>query len=340
MSSDQVPAILGRARDLVVPALRNAIERLTPELRGVAEYHLGWRDEHGEPVRSDGGKGVRPAFAILSAEAVGGDAAIGLPGAVAIELVHNFSLIHDDVIDEDHERRHRRTVWSLFGIGNAVIVGDALAALAQQVILEAAADEQRAGRAARCIADATAGMIAGQALDMAFETRRDVDVAACLEMEAGKTGALLGCATAIGAILAGGTEASVNGLYDFGVELGLSFQAVDDLLGIWGDPAATGKPTWSDLRQRKKSLPVVAALASGSRRARELQALLEAPSLDEAAVEQAALLVEECGGRDFAMKEAEAHLDASLAAIESLELVSSTRDELVDLAHFVIDRSF
>ena len=109
---------------------------LSAELRPVAEYHLGWRDEQGVLGGGDGGKGVRPALAVLSAEAVGADAALGVPGAVAVELVHNFSLIHDDVIDEDAERRHRPTVWHVFGVGAAVIVGDALLALAQQAVLD------------------------------------------------------------------------------------------------------------------------------------------------------------------------------------------------------------
>ncbi|HWD25352.1 MAG TPA: polyprenyl synthetase family protein, partial [Acidimicrobiales bacterium] len=132
-----MPEVLDRARSSVAPALRAALNGLTDEIRPVAEYHHGLADAHGRPTGSDGGKGFRPALAILSAEAVGGRAAHGVPGAVAVELVHNFSLIHDDVIDEDTERRHRPTIWALFGIGRAVIAGDALLALAQQVVLEA-----------------------------------------------------------------------------------------------------------------------------------------------------------------------------------------------------------
>ncbi|MCU1488921.1 MAG: polyprenyl synthetase family protein, partial [Acidimicrobiaceae bacterium] len=251
--TQSVPEVLGRARSLVVPALRAAIDRLSPELRPAAEYHLGWADADGVPMAGGGGKGVRPALALLSAEAVGAPGIVGVPGGVAIELVHNFSLIHDDVIDGDVERRHRPTVWALFGIGRAVIVGDALLALAQQVVLDPALvlgpladlDGASGERAARVMADATAAMIAGQALDMAFESVPSVDVEGCLAMEAGKTGALLGCAAAIGAVLAGASDEVVRALDCFGMELGLAFQAVDDLLGIWGDPATTGKPAWS-----------------------------------------------------------------------------------------------
>lgn len=337
--TEHVPEVLSRARTLIAPALRAAVDTLSPELQPVAEYHLGWRDERGELIGGDGGKGVRPALAVLSAEAVGADATIGVPGGVAVELVHNFSLIHDDVIDEDVERRHRPTVWALFGIGRAVIAGDALLALAQQIVLDPFPGVS-SERAARCVADATAAMIAGQALDMAFERRDDVGVESCVAMEAGKTGALLGCASAIGAVLAGADDAIVEGLNRFGVEIGLAFQAVDDLLGIWGDPATTGKPTWSDLRQHKKSLPVAAALASGAAGVDELTALLFAEHLDERAVERAAHLVEECGGREFATAEATSHLAAALASLENLSLVEETVAELVDVAHFIVERQF
>jgi geranylgeranyl diphosphate synthase type I len=346
--TQSVPEVLHRARELVTPALRSAVGRLSPELRPLAEYHLGWCDAEGRPTGGDGGKGVRQALAVLSAEAVGAHAMTGVPGAVAVELVHNFSLIHDDVIDEDAERRHRPTVWALFGIGRAVIAGDALLALAQQVVLEPA---QSAGsleaplgpdgaRAARCIANATAAMIAGQALDMAFESVPVVDVAGCLAMEAGKTGALLGCASAIGAVLAGAPDETVVMLDTYGMELGLAFQAVDDLLGIWGDPVATGKPAWSDLRQHKKTLPVAAALAVGDGKAEELAWLLALEHLEEAQVARAAALVEECGGRTAAADEADRRLAAALAALEAAKLVGSAAEELAEVARFVVEREF
>lgn len=338
--TEHVPEILSRARTLVAPALHDAVGRLSLELRPVAEYHLGWRDEQGALIGGDGGKGVRPALAVLSAEAVGANPEVGVPGAVAVELVHNFSLIHDDVIDEDSERRHRPTVWALFGIGRAVIAGDALIALAQQVVLDPEVAASEPGRAARRIADATAAMIAGQALDMAFESQHDVGVERCVTMEAGKTGALLGCAASIGALLAGADEGVVDALDCFGVELGLSFQAVDDLLGIWGDPETTGKPTWSDLRQHKKSLPVAAALSSGSSGTAELASLLFREHLSERDIERAAALVEECGGRDFATAEAATHLARALGALEGLPLKESSFSELIELAHFVIERQF
>jgi geranylgeranyl diphosphate synthase type I len=339
--------VLERARALIGPALHDAIGRLSLELRPIAEYHLGWSDATGRPSGGDGGKGVRPALAILSAEAVGADASFGVPGGVAIELVHNFSLIHDDVIDEDVERRHRATVWSQFGIGRAVIVGDALLALALQVVFEACEETSQlratvdvgdSARAASCIVDATAAMIAGQALDMAFESVPGVDVEGCLAMEAGKTGALLGCAASIGAVIAGAQEKDTIALDRFGVELGMAFQAVDDLLGIWGDPARTGKPAWSDLRQHKKTLPVAAALAAGGAASEELASLLSLSELDDAQVARAASLVEQCGGREITMSESRLRLTSAIASLDASVLKEQAKDELIEVAHFVVDR--
>ncbi len=352
--TQSTPAVLGRARELVAPALRSAIANLSPELRSVAEYHLGWVDAAGQPIGGDGGKGVRPALALLSAEAAGAPGWVGVPGGVAVELVHNFSLIHDDLIDNDKERRHRPTVWALFGVGRAVIVGDALVALAQQIVLEPLELAMAAGlvaspelaalldgrRAARVVADATAAMIAGQALDMAFESVPYVDVERCLAMEAGKTGALFGCAASIGAVLAGAEAPVVSALDRYGMELGLAFQAVDDLLGIWGDPATTGKPTWSDLRARKKSLPVSAALAGGGGLADELAALLSEPELDEPAIARIAQLVEACGGRDLAEAEADRRLKGALGALGEVPLAERPCIELAELAHFVVERKY
>ncbi len=329
------PDVLRRARELTTPGILAAAGRLSPEVRPLVEYHLGLADQHGRPIEgASSGKGVRPALVLLSAEAAGAEAVIGVPGAVAVELVHNFSLIHDDVIDCDTERRHRPTVWAIWGVGRAIIAGDALLSLSQEVLLGSGTGAE----AARCLAEATSAMIAGQALDMAFESLAGVDVARCLSMEAGKTGALLGCAASLGAILAGAPQRVTDALREFGTQLGLAFQAIDDLLGIWGDPRQTGKPTWSDLRQHKKSLPITAALAAEDRRSDELATLLASDELKEHDLARAATLVEQCGGRAAATDEAEGRLAAALDALESAPLERRARDELVDVARFVTAR--
>jgi geranylgeranyl diphosphate synthase type I len=252
--------------------MRDAVGRLAPSISEVVSYHLGWTEADGMPSPARGGKGIRPALAMLSAEATWAGAEVGAPGGVAIELVHNFSLVHDDLMDGDLERRHRPTVWALWGPCVALLAGDALATLATEVLLSS--PNPAAPAAAAALGEATAEMIAGQADDLAFEKRRSVSVEECMAMSTAKTGALLGCAASIGAILGDAPLATVRALRDFGRHLGVAFQAVDDLLGIWGDPETTGKPAGNDIRQRKKSMPIVAALAAGDEGARELESLL------------------------------------------------------------------
>jgi geranylgeranyl diphosphate synthase type I len=323
-ANDIAAATLARATGIVTPALDEAVTRLSPSLQAPVHHHL-----------AGGGKRVRAALALVSAAAAGADESVGVLGAVAIELVHNFSLIHDDIIDEDTERRHRSTVWSEYGIGSAIIVGDALATLALQVLL----DEPTAERvlAARCLVEATQLMIAGQADDMAFETRPSVTVEECLSMERGKTSALLSCAVSLGAILAGAPAATVDALADFGSHLGTSFQAVDDLLGVWGETARTGKPVGSDLSQHKKTLPVSVALARTDARTEELRQLL-AHDLSPADIERARVLLEECGARDETVALADAHLTMALAALDRVPLSPGPKSELVAIAKFVTER--
>lgn len=194
-----------------------------------------------------------------------------------MELVHNFTLLHDDVIDEDATRRHRPTAWTVFGTPDAIIVGDALLALALRLLAEDGhpAAPAASARLASCVIE----LCAGQQADCAFEQRgpQEVSLDECLDMAMAKTGALLGCACSLGALYAGAGPEEVAALDAFGREAGLAFQLIDDLIGIWGDPGRTGKPAGADLASHKKSLPVVAALTSGTPAAAELAELYRGP---------------------------------------------------------------
>jgi geranylgeranyl diphosphate synthase type I len=333
---------LHRGRDAVNPALRAALDRLDETSRAQAAYHLGWTDVDGQPVATGGGKAVRPALALLSAEAAGVPAEVGLPGAVAVELVHNFSLLHDDLMDGDVERRHRRTVWSVWGPASAILTGDALLALATEVLLDTGSPN--AAVATQMLAAATRELIRGQVQDLAFERRQQVTLDECVDMAAGKTGSLLSASAAIGAVLAGAPAATVGALVTFGAQLGIAFQLVDDILGIWGDPAVTGKPVYSDLRARKKSLPVTYALAHGGAAGVELAAWLaeprdaEARDADDARLRQMADLVAAGGGRDWAAGEAGRRLALGVAALDAVDIPGDSRDGLVALGEFMVNR--
>ena len=338
------PRLLARARDLVQPAMRAAVARLDEANRRVVGYHLGWTGRDGAPL-SGGGKGVRPALATLSAQAAGASAEVAVPGAVAVELVHNFSLLHDDVMDGDTERRHRPTVWSVWDVPTAILAGDALLALAVEVLTEPtdAAAALRHSRAARLIARTTRELVRGQTEDLAFERRADVGIGECLAMADGKTGSLLSASASIGAVLAGAPDEVVTALASYGTELGLAFQLVDDVLGIWGDPGRTGKPVYSDLRARKKTLPVTYAVTHGGAPGRELARWLGEAGPgggepDEASVLRAAELVEAAGGRRWAADEAARRLELAEKALRSVRIDDTARAELLELAQFVITR--
>ncbi|MGW3513938.1 polyprenyl synthetase family protein [Streptomyces hydrogenans] len=335
--------VLRRCRELVRPALVDAVGRLHPWTGEMAAYALGWSDTAGtpEPGGSEG-KGVRQALALLGAEAVGADVACAVPGAVAVELVHTFSLLHDDVMDADALRRRRPAVWKAYGTGPAVLAGDAL--LARAVTGLAGTPGDHAAAAVRRLCDALNDLVAGQAEDLRFEHRPwdgpgAVGPEEYRSMAEGKTGALLGCALALGAVLGGAPEPTVAALDRGGRHLGLAFQAVDDILGIWGDPATTGKPVHADLHRGKKTHPVLAALAGGSRAARELGTLLASSRpTDGAAAERVASLVEEAGGRAATRGEARRHLDAARDALRATPLTRTAARELDVLFAGLADR--
>ena len=335
----RTPEVLEWARTLVEPALEAATRRLSPDLGLPARYHFGWVDPCGSPLEESlHGKGVRPTLALLSAGAAGAPAEVALPGAVAVELVHNFSLIHDDIIDDDDERRHRATVWKVFGVGDAIIVGDALMGLAFELLLEEATPARTA--AATDLVQATMAMIAGQYMDMSFNRQDTVGVTECWEMVSRKTGALLAHASAVGAILADAPPETVEALRRFGRELGLCFQAIDDLLGIWGEPAVTGKPAGNDLRERKKSIPVAVALSSGTRAGEMLADLYAQEHLNESDIARAAALVEEAGGRSATAEAARDCMQRAAQALTAADLEEQPAEELLDLASFVVNREF
>ena len=317
---------------LVEPALRSVVDRLPVSVQHVAGYHFGWCDEAGRPDVRPAGKLFRSRLTLLCAQAVGAEAERALDAAVAVELVHNFSLLHDDVMDGDTLRRHRPTVWAVFGKPVAILVGDALLVQAFAMLAPAAGS-------IGVLAGALQELVQGQAQDLAFEGRTDVSLAECIEMAGGKTAALLRCAAELGASHGGGSPASVRALARCAWHLGMAFQLRDDLLGIWGDPRVTGKPNLADLRVGKKSLPVVAALASGGSATRRLAELYLRPEpLSGAELLAAADLVDQAGGRAWAKAEARRQIDAALVSLAAAEPSPKAAAKLAALAQAVIQR--
>lgn len=229
-------------------------------LYDVLAYHLGFVNARFEPERLDAGKRVRPRLCLLACAAASGQSDDAIHAAAAIELLHNFTLLHDDIQDQSPLRRHRQTVWSLWGIPQAINAGDAMFSLAHLALnraVDAGADPADILSLSTALHQTTLRIVEGQVLDLGFEERDDVTAAEYLAMISGKTAAICRYACLAGATLAGADVRTVDAFAGFGFALGVGFQLRDDLLGVWGTQAATGKVDADDIRRRKKSLPLI-----------------------------------------------------------------------------------
>lgn len=242
-------------------SIEHAFELELREYYHMLAYHLGWEGENAGPATR--GKRIRPQLVLLTCFAAGGDWQNALPAAAGVELVHNFSLIHDDIQDNSPLRRGRETVWKRWGIAQAINAGDAMFTLAHLSILRMVGNNppEIANEAAKTLQLACLELTKGQYLDLKYETKSNLSMEAYWQMVGGKTAALLGACTELGAITARTSQDRREKFRDFGYYLGLAFQAQDDLLGIWGDAALTGKSNESDLNTGKKSLPILYGLA-------------------------------------------------------------------------------
>jgi geranylgeranyl diphosphate synthase type I len=300
---------------------------------GMLHYHLGWADKHFAPVHINSGKRIRPVLCLLACQSAHGNALRAIPAAAGIELLHNFSLIHDDIEDHSPTRRGRPSVWALWGIPQATNSGDGLFAIAHLAIdrlSERGASAERILAVRRVFDRACLALTHGQYRDLAFESRESVSVDEYLMMISDKTAAMIGTAAAIGATLAGSDAISY---YEaFGYELGLAFQIQDDVLGVWGDEALTGKSNESDVATRKKSLPVVYALERSTR----LRALYAAPEVD---VPAAIAELDVVGARMFAEQAAREHHERSLAALRASGASGDAGQALYELAENLLNRA-
>ncbi len=242
-------------------------------------YHLGWIDATFAPVASNPGKLLRPTLLLLAYEAAGANGlgervptdtaylARALPAAAALELTHNFTLIHDDIEDGDVERRHRATLWKLWGVPQALNAGDGMFALARLTlwgVLERGVEPDIAVKLGAALDHACLVIAEGQYLDISFESRQRVSVATYLDMIRRKTAILMACAAEMGALLGTRNQETIASLRNFGEAIGIAFQVRDDMLGIWASTAESGKTVAGDIYRRKKSLPILHALEHAS----------------------------------------------------------------------------
>lgn len=301
-------------------------------------YHMGWVDASGGPAEAERGKRIRPLLTLLACEAAGGDIDLARPAAAAVELIHNFSLLHDDVQDRSPSRRNRPTVWAIWGEAQAINAGDALFALAHLAVprlMPPQADARLIKRMMEVLGYTCLELTRGQHLDMSFEQREQVGIEDYLDMIAGKTAALLASASQLGALAAGASEEVQAHYRSFGHNLGVAFQVMDDVLDIWGDPSVTGKATAYDIRQRKKSLPVLYGLACNAE-LRDLYAHSDA--FDEATVLHAIALLDAVGARQYAEDIALLYSERTLAHLKAAAPQGDARRALFETVERLLHR--
>jgi geranylgeranyl diphosphate synthase type I len=318
------------------PAAEARVERFY----AMQQYQLGWRDAQLGPANVDPGKLLRPQLTLLACRAAGGDPRQALPLAAGIQLLHDFSLIHDDIEDNSDTRRGRPTVWKLWGLAQGINAGDGMfvvAHLALHRLAEAGVPAEVALEVLRRFDQTILIICEGQFLDLSFEGDLRISEADYLDMIGRKTAALAAAAAGLGAIVGGADLATSQALFDFGQNLGLAFQVQDDVLGIWGDPAVTGKPAAADLYRRKLSLPVIHALRTGEQSDRLAQ-LYSQDMISNADAAELLEILAAAGTRDYTEGVAAFYHQQALAALDAAHGDAAALAELRALAEQLVGR--
>ncbi len=303
----------------------------------MVEYHLGFRDQEGRiiPNARSQGKGLRPALCLLTVDALGGEWEKAVPAAAALELFHNFTLIHDDIEDNDKTRHGKPTVWSLWGKEQATNAGDSAHLLSTKAVLGLKNDypAETVVQTLDLLTEAGIQVANGQGLDMSFEGRQDVTVDEYLEMITGKTGILIETAIMMGAVLGSADQSTAAGLRQYGRSIGRAFQIVDDDLGIWGDAGKTGKSVCADIRAGKKSFPIVHAFANATGNIRsQLETIYENGVVSEDNISKVLQILEELQSREVTVAMSAEVTERAIEAIMETSINPDFKQDFIGLA--------
>jgi geranylgeranyl diphosphate synthase type I len=329
--------------EIMLPSIEAELQRQVARLESgnthhfheMLTYHMGWTGEGAG--REATGKRIRPLIVLLATASVGADWKTSLPAAAAVELVHNFSLVHDDVQDNSEKRRGRPTVWSKWGVPMAINVGDAMFVISYQAVMDLSRSHpaEAVVQTASILHEACLNLTRGQYLDMSYEERNDLGLEDYWPMVGGKTSALLSACTHIGALLGNAGKTEQEAYRQFGYHLGLAFQVQDDILGIWGDEALTGKSTASDLVEGKNSLPVLYALGKQGKFAERWK---QGPiTADE--VKAVAALLDKEGGRVYAEGISEKETQIALKYLSEANPRGAAGESMLELANMLLKRN-
>ena len=341
MSAMSLPTAFNRFRDQIETEIKSLVLEEGFPLYRMMGYHMGWLDEYGEAAEGETGKRIRPTLSLLACEALGGDVKAALPAAAAVELVHNFSLIHDDIQDGNSERHNRPTVWWVWGPAQAINAGDGMHALARLALLRQTGEgmsPERTLKAVGLLDQACLRLCEGQYLDLTYQERVDISQDAYFKMVEGKTAALISCAAELGAVMSSAEEPVERAIAQFGAKLGTAFQIRDDILDLWGQQD-TGKPLAGDILNKKKSLPIVYAIenASGAER-RTLGDVYFKRVMEPEDIDKIIEVLETLGAREFCQAKADALCDEAIQSLKDAGMTSQQTEGLEAVARFIVTR--
>lgn len=331
-------------QEILLPTIENALKASfevhdfshSPTLKDMLAYHMGWAENE---ESAGHGKRIRPLITLMCTGAFDAPVENALPAAVAIEFFHNFTLIHDDIEDESPRRHGRPTLWTQFGVAQAINAGDALFSIAQLTMLDLikTTDEAIANQGARQLNQVCLHLTQGQHLDIAFESEQEVDTQAYLTMIAGKTGALIALSATMGGLIAHQTPDRLALLAEFGENLGLAFQIQDDILGIWGDSNTIGKSMASDIITHKKTLPILFGLQHCPEFQKEWQNHDASPEH----VKRMAEILSSCGAQAYTRTQVKIYTNQAFEALERIfNHKNAYAQALFDLTEQLLNRDF
>ncbi len=338
MAPESLESLTQSYLEAVEKELHRAVDRangsVNSRLYEMLAYHMGWVSVSGR--NKTRGKRFRPLLVLLCCSAAGGDWHHALPAASAVELVHNFSLIHDDIEDNSPLRRGRLTVWKKWGIPQAINSGDAMFALAhlEAIRLAQTVSPAIAMKAVELVQSTCLHLTEGQFLDLSYETRNDLSIEDYWHMVEGKTAALIAASTELGAMSAFCDEPTCKLYRHFGHALGLAFQAWDDWLGIWGNCGLTGKSSQSDLVTGKITLPVLFSLSQAG----EFAARWKQSSITSQEIPELTYALEVDGSKKFTEEQAKYHINEALVALDKAQPLPVYGEALRTLARSLVDR--